>query len=561
MDETTTVADAITQVARRHARRQALVWRDGRITYSELLRRIDAVAHGCWRWGLRHGDRVALLLPNQPEYIYAFFGVTKAGCVVVPINPTFRRRELEQILADSEAVMVIAAPEVRGYSLLAVLDAMRPGLPFVRHFVFVAESVPPWAMPYRDLARPEDQPFLPPTPVTVDDLFGLIYTSGTTGTPKGTMHTHGTIMAPILAGEEMRRRLFHFSPSFVWRLVRILRLYGPRFLRWGSRQQTFLAIAPYHAMAGYSMILHSLLYGYRFILLDRFEPRQVLEIVQREHVNVLSGTPTIFHMLLQVSDLDRYDLSSLLLADMGAAPCPPSLARQMRRRLGCPVGISFGATETSGAATLTDMTDAEQLIAETVGRVYPRTELKVVDDERRVVPPGTVGELAVRSPGIMKGYYKAPQATAEVLDAEGWYYTGDLATMDARGYVRIVGRKKDLIIRGGQNIYPVEIEHLLVSHPEVDEAAVVGVPGGVGGETVWAFVKLKAGATADERALLDFLRAELAAYKVPDRIRIVPEFTHTATGKIPKYQLVQAVLAEQGDTPPAAGGDQDARSS
>ena len=545
LDESMTVGRVIGRVARRHARREALVWHDLRITYDELLRQIDAVARGCLALGLRKGDKVALLLPNRPEYIYCFLGVTRFGGVIVPINPVYRRRELAHILNDAEVAMVIAVPEVRGYRLLDTIDLIRPSLPIVCHYVFVADEAPPWAMRFGELVRPSRAPFEPADPPAPDDLFGLIYTSGTTGLPKGTMHTHGTVLAPILAGEELRRTLFHFSPGFARRLVQMVRLYGWRFLRWGSRQQTFMGPAPLHAMAGYSFMLHALAYGYRFVIVDWFDPQQVLQTIEREHVNVMAGTPTMFQMLLSVRDLERYNLSSLILADLGAAPCPPALARELRRRLGCAVAISFGATETASAATLTDIVDPERLQAETVGRVYPGTEIRVVDEQRREVPRGAVGEVAVRSRGIMKGYYKAPELTAQVLDADGWYYTGDLGTLDEQGYLRIVGRKKDLIIRGGQNIYPTEIEHVLLAHPAVAEAAVVGVPGGAGDESVWAFVRLREGTAATERELLAYLRAEVAPYKVPDVIGFVGEFPHTPTGKIPKYQLVEQVLGEK----------------
>jgi acyl-CoA synthetase (AMP-forming)/AMP-acid ligase II len=248
--------------------------------------------------------------------------------------------------------------------------------------------------------------------------------------------------------------------------------------------------------------------------------------------------------MLDVREFDEYDISSVLYASMGAAPCPPELVRQVRERFGCPVIISFGATETSGAATITSITDGEKNQTETVGQTYPGVEVKIVDDDRQEVPRGTVGEVATKMPGVMKGYYKAPEATAAALDDDGWYYTGDLGTMDRKGFVKIVGRKKDMIIRGGQNVYPAEVEAVIIAHPKIREVSVIGVPSELEGETVWAYIVPMSGETLTTQEILAFSRKEMAAYKVPQEIRIVEELPRTPTQKVRKFQLREQARQE-----------------
>jgi fatty-acyl-CoA synthase len=309
-------------------------------------------------------------------------------------------------------------------------------------------------------------------------------------------------------------------------------------------QMTLISPAPLHALLGYSSLIYGLLYGYHVVVASRFNPALVLELIEREHVTAMIASPTMVHALVNSPEAERRDASSLLYILMAAAPCPPELVRQARETFGCPVMIAFGTTELGGTTLITNPLDREQLQAETVGRAFPGMEVRVVDSEHRELARGQVGELAQRLPGSMLGYYRAPQLTTEALDSEGWYYTGDFATMDEQGYVRIVGRKKDLIIRGGQNIYPAEIENHLLSKPAISGAAVVGVPDVLAGERVWAFVTCLPGAGLTPAQVQGYCRGELAAYKVPDQVRIVPALPMTSTGKVQKYVLREQAMAE-----------------
>jgi acyl-CoA synthetase (AMP-forming)/AMP-acid ligase II len=319
--------------------------------------------------------------------------------------------------------------------------------------------------------------------------------------------------------------------------------YGGRLLRSIGRPQTFLSTVGWHTITGLHVMLQGLLMGDRLVVMPRFQPRAALELVAQERVTVIVAVPMAYQIMLGLPDLDRYDTSSLLVCGTGAAPCPPSLAQEIRRCFGCAVYIGFGMTESAGGIACGSMADSNAQQNETVGRPMPGIDVRIVDEQRQDLPPGQVGELVVRGDGVMQGYYQAPELTAEVID-DGWLYTGDLATIDEKGYLRIVGRKKDLIIRGGQNIYPQEIESYLAGHPSIAEVAVVGVPAALGGESVWAFVRLAAGAEMTAPEVLAYCREALESYKIPSQVRFVSEFPRTDTGKPLKFELRDMALQE-----------------
>jgi fatty-acyl-CoA synthase len=539
-----TLHQALAMVVPNHPDREAFVIGKTRVTYPELGQRVNALAAGLHGLGLTKGEKVAVILPNCPAFIYSFFATGQAGGVLVPLNPLYRRREIQYMLSDAEASVVIFAPEVRGNDLLSMLQDMRKELPHLRHLIIDAGSAPEGTISLESVmtsAGPEP----PADLVAPDDLFGLMYTSGTTGLPKAVMHTHRTMLAPTLASqgyaEAMREKPFIAT---MVSLIRTVTRYGTRLVRWARKQQTNLTTSPFHHMAGYASMLSALLGGSRLVVMERFHPAQALELVQREQINVFVGTPSMYTLMLRVEDFDQYDKSTLLYCIIATAPCPPELARQVRKRFNCPILIPFGATETGGGVTMTSLEDPDDRQAGTVGRVFPGVRVRIVDDQRRELPLGQVGELACHMRGVMKGYYKAPEATTEALDAEGWYYTGDLAVMDEEGYVRIVGRKKDMIIRGGQNIYPAEVERYLLTHPAIHEVAVVGVPTEVEGESVWAYVVPEEGTTLEGQEVLDYCRGEIAAYKVPSEVRIVDVLPRTVIGKVQKFQLREMALQE-----------------
>lgn len=532
-----TMAEALRQVAVARPDQEALVCGDARLTYRELVVRAEALAHGLLRLGIRKGDRVAALVPPGPEFVFLFFALAALGGVLVPLNLQLRRQTLSAILRDAEPLMLVSALPLEADILAEV-----PGL---QHLI----AVPPaqgFGTPWETLFVPPDAGQPPWPEVAPTDLLALLYTSGTTGTPKGSMHTHRSLIAPVVASIKLRELwLGRPNPEMLGRMFKALLRYRERLLRAAGQPQTMLSTTGWQNTTGLEVMLQALLMGDRLVVMPRFHPREALRLVQEERVTILIAVPTAYQVMLALPDFDHYDLSSLLICGTGAAPCPPQLARAIQRRFGCAVHIGFGATETGGGISATSLADSARAQAETVGRPMPGMEVKIVDEQRREVPRGQVGELACRSDSIMLGYYRAPEATAEVLDDEGWYYTGDLAWQDEEGYLHIVGRKRDVIIRGGQNVYPAELEAFLAGHPKIQEAAVVGVPSGVAGENIWAFVIPRPDVSLTPQEVLEYCRSHLEAYKLPVVVRVVSDFPRAEGGKPQKFKLQALALGER----------------
>ncbi len=533
-----TVGEAIRHVAGRHPRQEVFVCGQTRLTNAQLLQRIGALERGLAALGIRKGDRIASLLPPGPSFALLFFAAAGLGAVLVPVSPEVREQGFRDILADAEPSAVVASdPSVRG-----VLDTA-PGKP---HLVLVDGEEPSLTSLLKP-GKPEPAAVV----VSPEDLLTLLYTSGTTGKPKATMHTHTSLLAPLVA--TLKARELWLRPSNVRTLVdmaKALVRYRSRMLRAAGRPQTILSTAGWHTITGIHVMMQGLLMGDRLAVLPRFHPEETLALVERERVTVLVAVPVAYQAMLALPDFARHDVSSLLVCASGGAACPPSLAREIRRRFGCALYNGYGLTEAAGAFSVTTLADSDAAQAETVGRPMPGADVRIVDENRRDLTAGQVGELAVRGKGVMRGYYRAPELTERVIDADGWLYTGDLARIDDKGYLRIVGRSKDVIIRGGQNIYPAEIENRLHAHPGIEEAAVAGVPARVGGEAVWAWVRPRQGVQLTALEILDWCRAALEPFKVPSQVRIVADLPHGEQGKSQKFVLRAAAIAEGGGGAP-----------
>jgi acyl-CoA synthetase (AMP-forming)/AMP-acid ligase II len=453
---------------------------------------------------------------------------------------------MQHILNDSDSVAAIVAERVWGGEPLKTLLANRAAMPGLRHVIALAERVPAGTIPLRDvMVTPATE--LPSHPADPDALAALIYTSGTTGAAKGSMHTHSTLLYPIAA---TRRELdaLRFKPHLLAKaIVRVVTIYPSRLLNFVSfalkRPGVALLPLPAYTTAGFAAALGPLLIGDCLVLMERFIPAEALRLIQQERVTTIAAVPTLMTLMLRVPDFDRYDLSSLLYCSVGAAPVPPALVEEIEKRIGCGVAIAFGATEAAGGVVATNpVLDSRHALKETVGKLSPHWEARVVDDQRRPLQTGQVGELALRGASIMQGYYKAPELTRETIDADGWYYTGDLATIDAKGFIRIVGRKKDMIIRAGQNIYPAELEAVLAAHSQIRQVAVIGVPTQEGDERVLACVIADPETHLQAVDVLDFCRKEMAPYKVPDEVRFMTELPMNPSGKVQKYILREMVM-------------------
>lgn len=527
-----TVAEVFRAAAELRGDQEALIVGDRRATFSQLLAQSDALAQGLYQLGVRKGDRVATWLDPGQELAALFMAVARLGGVIVPINTGLRPQGLAAVLTHAQPLVLLTERALPA-ELLAEPDRPRFVVGASRTLGYICLD---------DLMA--SGPVELPEGAANTDLLALLYTSGTTGHPKATMHTHRSLVAPVVATLKLRELWMRPTLKTLGQMGRALARYRQRLLRVVGQPQTLLTSGGWHSTIGLEVMLQGLLMGERLVVQPHFEPRAMLRLVEEERATILLGVPMIYQVLLSLPDFERYDTSSLLVCGTGAAPCPPDLAREIQRRFGCAVYIGFGATETGGGVAVSGLADSPARQAETVGRPLPGVEVRIVDDGRRELPPGKVGELAVRSDGVMLGYFRAPELTADVLDANGWYYTGDLAVMD-NGYLRIVGRKKDMIIRGGQNIYPLEIENVLVAHPKIQEAAVVGVDATVGGESVVAFVIAQPGTTLTVQEVMDYCRSALEPYQVPGQVRLVSDFPRTGDGKPQKHLLRAQVSGDK----------------
>ena len=495
--------------------KEALVFGDRRYTYRELGDQVNRLSAALRDLGIRKGDKVAVDLPNWVEFVLAFFAITRIGAVIVLVNPRYRETELRHILRDSDSVALIAPVEFDEFEYLPTIQDLRPELPALRYVITVGKKNDADAdvLCFDDLmACAKDDP-VPEAAIDPEtDLAFLMYTSGTTGKPKGAMISH----ANFVKTTEIAAAPFGFHSADI-----------------------FLVLVPVTHIIGLFCMNSAFFNHARVVLVDVFKAEPVLQIIEREKITVQHAVPTVF--TLELAGADKHDISSLRTGLIAGALVPVELVRRLIAR-GVEVHNQFGMTETSGG--LIGACAGDDLVArtETVGRPLPGVQIKFVDDNHCTVARGQVGELAVKSQGLMKGYYKQPEATAAAIDAEGWFYTGDLGYEDERGYIRIVGRKKDMIIRGGYNIYPREVEDLLYQCPGILEATIIGVPDPVLGERTCACIRVQPDAHLAESDVKNFCRGKLADYKVPDYVRFVEAFPQTATGKIYKVRLKEDVV-------------------
>jgi fatty-acyl-CoA synthase/long-chain acyl-CoA synthetase len=372
-------------------------------------------------------------------------------------------------------------------------------------------------------------------------MVALMYTSGTTGAPKGSMHTHQTILFPLTI--DLLK-----SPTFT-QMLRMVKRYGFRYLirllKVYGKPISILYTTPPYTGGGLVTIFNFVLSGRIVVLQDRFTPVGAMQLIERERVSVFGAVPALATLFLRDPRLKDHDLSSLIYIAFGASFVSPALVQEVKDKTGCPAMNVYGATEYVGPPAQTNpFTDSDNALHETVGRVSEGYQIKIVDENRHPVPTAEVGEIAVKGKSMMLGYYKAEELTRQVLDEEGWYYTGDLGSMDEEGYLKIVGRKKDMIIRAGQNIYPAELEKVLITHSKIHMVAIIGVPDDIAGEVVVAFIIPKEGVELSFLEVMDFCREHLAAYKQPRDVHFVKEFPLTTTGKVLKRELRTKYLEE-----------------
>ena len=494
------IAANLTRTAERHGDRPAIVLDDVRLSYAELELSARQLAGWLRAQGIGVGDRVALMLPNVPAFPVIYYATLRLGGIVVPMNPLFKRREIQYYLEDSGASLLVALPgdEVAVAAEAAGVPVLAVGPEGLSSYVHGEESTDPVE---EVVGR------------AGDDTAVLLYTSGTTGRPKGAELTHDNLQTNQATTTET---LLHLGPEDV-----------------------VMGCLPLFHVFGMTCALNTAVStGAALTMIPRFEPGRALEVMERDRVTVFEGVPTMYGaMLASATSAGRVpDLSTLRTAVSGGASLPLDLMRRFEETFGCQILEGYGLSETSPVASF-NHPDRERK-AGSIGIPVRGVEMKLAGtmgdgDE----PEGGIGEICIRGENIMKGYWGKPDATAEAIDADGWFHSGDLARVDEDGYYFIVDRKKDMINRGGLNVYPREIEELLYEHPAVAEAAVVGVPHPELGEEVGAYVVLAPGAQATEEELIEYVRSQVAPYKYPRTVHLIEELPKGATGKILKREL------------------------
>jgi fatty-acyl-CoA synthase len=522
-----TIGANLERTAARVPDREAIVARHQsiRLTYAEFDAQVDEVARGLMSLGLEAGERVGIWSPNRVEWALVQYATAKIGAILVNINPAYRTHELQYALTQSGCRMLIAASAFRSSDYEAMVDAVRGELPALEHVVFFETAS--WAN-LLDAAGgvPVDELRARSARLDPSDPINIQYTSGTTGFPKGATLSHHNILN---------------NGFFVGEGCGI-----------GEADRICVPVPYYHCFGMVMGNLAATSHGACVVLpADAFEPVAVLEAVQAERCTVLYGVPTMFIAELEHPDFESYDVSSLRTGIMAGSPCPVEVMKKVIDRMGmAEVTIAYGMTETSPVSCQTLVDDDLEHRTATVGRAHPHIEVRVAgvggEMDGRTLPRGETGEFQTRGYSVMLGYWNDEERTREAIDAARWMHTGDQAVMAEDGYLRIVGRIKDMVIRGGENVYPREIEEFLYRHEDVGDVQVVGVPDARYGEELCAFVVLRAGATTTPEELREFCRGAIAHYKVPRYVLLCTEFPMTVTGKVQKYRLRESAIEELG---------------
>jgi fatty-acyl-CoA synthase len=540
LDET--IPELLARAAAAHGGREAVVFADRglRLTWNGFAEAADRLATGLLGLGIGKGDRVGIWAPNRPEWLLTQFATARIGAIMVNVNPAYRLGELEYALTKVECIALILADRFKSSDYLGMIERLAPELataepgrlraerlPELRAVVRMGDERSPGMLSFDELAA------TPAAPAALDrataslaqtDPINIQFTSGTTGLPKGATLTHRNIVN---------------NAHFVTAAMHLT-----------ADDRLCIPVPLYHCFGMVMGTLGCVTKGAAMVFPgEGFDPAATLAAVAGERCTALYGVPTMFAAMLDAPGFDGFDLASLRTGIMAGAPCPIEIMKRVIARMHMSeVTIAYGMTETSPVSFQSATDDPLEKRVTTVGRVHPHVEVKLVDGGGATVPVGTTGELCTRGYSVMQGYWEDPQKTAEAVDAEGWMHTGDLAVLDEEGYCNIVGRVKDMLIRGGENVYPREIEEHLFRHPAVAMVQVFGVPDPKYGEEVAAWIVLQPGAVATEDDIRAFCREQLSHYKVPRYIRFKDELPMTVTGKAQKFLMRAAMMEELGLT-------------
>jgi fatty-acyl-CoA synthase len=539
-----TIGRAFDEIAQRFARRDALIvpLQQVRWSYADLKIRVDLLAAGLLSLGLNPGDRIGIWAPNCAEWTVTQFASAKAGLILVNINPAYRLSELEFCLKKVGCRALVTAERLKQSDYIGMLRDLAPELdscaanelscaklPQLKLIIRLGRAHTGGCLNFDDVMQrgtAADRARLQQIGLDLqpDDAINIQFTSGTTGLPKGATLSHYNILN---------------NGYFVGRGLRL-----------SERDRICIPVPLYHCFGMVLGNLAAVTHGAAMIYpAESFDPAMTLQTVDRERATALYGVPTMFIAELQTPEFTSYDLSSLRTGIMAGSPCPVEVMKRVINEMNLTeMTICYGMTETSPVSFQSSTDDSFERRVSTVGRVHPHVQVKVVDAQGRCVPRGIQGELHTRGYSVMQGYWQEPEKTREVLDDAGWMHTGDLGVIDAQGYANVTGRLKDMVIRGGENIYPREIEEFLYGHAKVQAVQVCGVPDPKFGEEVCAWIQLKVGVSASEEEFREFCRGQIAHYKIPRYIRFVSEFPMTITGKVQKFLMREYMMQQLGLT-------------
>jgi fatty-acyl-CoA synthase len=535
-----TVGGLLDHIAARYPGHDALVYpeRDIRYSYAEFNQRCRQVAKGLLRLGVKKGDNVSIWAYNVPEWAMLQFATAKIGAILVTVNTSYKSAELEYILNQSDTSTLFLVKSFKDtdyvetlYTVVPELRESGPGkvasakLPFLKNVVFIGEQTPSGMVNFDlliELGKDVPDAELAAVEATLDhhDVINMQYTSGTTGFPKGVMLTHFNLV----------NNGFHIGEC----------------MKFTEKDRLCIPVPFFHCFGCVLGVMVCVTHGAAMVPVEIFDPLKVLQTVEKERCTAVHGVPTMFIAELEHPEFSKFDLSSLRTGIMAGSVCPIEVMKRAVRDMHLTEITSvYGQTESSPGITQTRTEDSIELRVSTVGRALPGAEVKIVDIETgATLPPGKQGELCARGYMVMKGYYKMPEETGKVIDSDSWLHTGDLAIMDENGYCKITGRIKQMIIRGGENIYPKEIEEFLYTHPKVSDIQVYGVPDRKYGEQVMAAIILKKGVAMTEDEVKEFCRGKIANYKIPKYVKFVEGYPMTASGKIQKFKLREMAIKE-----------------
>ncbi len=535
-----TIGKLLDGMAERHPDNEALVYHERglRYSYREFNEVCRQVAKGLLKLGIRKGDNVSIWAYNVPEWVILQFATAKIGAILVTVNTSYKSAELEYILNQSDSKALLMVKSFKDTDYVATLNEVvpeleassagqlsSPKLPFLKTVVFIGDETPSGMLNFSRIAemgREVSDAELAVVEDTLDchDTINMQYTSGTTGFPKGVMLTHFNLTNNgFNIGECMKLT---------------------------EKDRLCIPVPFFHCFGCVLGVMACVIHGSAMVPVEIFDPLKVLQTIEKERCTAVHGVPTMFIAELEHPEFASFDLSSLRTGIMAGSNCPIEVMKKVISQMNAAeITIAYGQTESSPVITQTRTDDAIELRVATVGRALPDVEVKIVDIETgETLPPGKQGELCTRGYLVMKGYYKMPDETARAIDADQWLHTGDLAIMDENGYCKITGRIKNMIIRGGENIYPREIEEFLYTHPKVSDIQVYGVPDRKYGEQVMAAVILKKGVEMTEDEVRDFCRGKIANYKIPKYVKFVDSYPMTASGKIQKFKMRDMAIKE-----------------